>query len=581
MKGKKNNRPVRRFLRVGIITLLIAGLCSGCGGIGSGAASGEDLAVEDTAYDSVLQEYKQACAENSAEWLNAPEGFEEKYPDVDPLVMLNYHTAHANQLPDEENPFMIGGMYYDIDHDGDLELVLLQIQQYVTPFAIFVNDNDRPSELDLCDKKELAKRGETAKYNIYSNGVINVNTGDSHYYRLEKKDHKPKPVTLSEKEKEELPELEVTPKKEDLEDVSTKPEADKDKKDNKTKDSPEDKSDSEEKPDKEKEEEEDKDGKEDNDDKEEKKISFDKEKYVQAVNELLEAWREVESSEGGSSSYSEIPEYSTTIPLGEDGNRLYYGCYDFDKNGTDEVVIAAGDGSYHQPVGIYAFDGKKMVYLCKKMALGDRCSIADFSDGIFTLYGSGGATVGGIAIYRIGDDGYSTDYLNLFEYEFKDEDTVEIDNEIGDMDSETFLKKKEDIFSGTFDVPIDYKLLGEGDDSDTEDTEEQSGQEDSEEAEETEPSEEKTESETSEDSEDSEESGDESEETDDEDVSDEDDEDDESYEGDEGDEEADTDEENGDEEYDGPEDETDDTDESGDWETDPEETDDSYEENDL
>ena len=59
---------------------------------------------------------------------------------------------------------------------------------------------------------------------------------------------------------------------------------------------------------------------------------------------------------------------------------------DFLKNCHEPyVVIAAGDGSYHQPVGIYAFDGKKMVYLCKKMALGYRCSVADFSDGVFTL----------------------------------------------------------------------------------------------------------------------------------------------------------------------------------------------------
>ena len=121
--------------------------------------------------------------------------------------------------------------------------------------------------------------------------------------------------------------------------------------------------------------------------------------------------------------HPELPWY-TGIIANRERNDLYYGFYDFDGNGVPELVIAAGDDSYQAPEAVYAFDGTKMVYLCKEQALGERATLSVMPDGTFVVRGSSGAAAGVCAIYRIAADGYSTDLLEVMEYEFSEDGTV-------------------------------------------------------------------------------------------------------------------------------------------------------------
>ena len=46
-----------------------------------------------------------------------------------------------------------------------------------------------------------------------------------------------------------------------------------------------------------------------------------------------------------------------------------------------EKIVAAGTDDYCQPVGIYAFDGTQLLYLCPEQALGERSGVT-FTDGM-------------------------------------------------------------------------------------------------------------------------------------------------------------------------------------------------------
>jgi len=153
--------------------------------------------------------------------------------------------------------------------------------------------------------------------------------------------------------------------------------------------------------------------------------------------------------------HPELPWYTAVIanPVRND---LYYGWYDFDQNGTPELVIAAGDEDYRQPMAIYSFDGEKMVYLCKEHPLGERSVLTYFSDGLFAVHGSGGAAVGSITLWRIAADGFGTEIVDNINYEYKDEHTVTYTPELGNVSAEGFHMA--DYMTG-FSVPIEYTLF--------------------------------------------------------------------------------------------------------------------------
>ena len=68
----------------------------------------------------------------------------------------------------------------------------------------------------------------------------------------------------------------------------------------------------------------------------------------------------------------------------------------------------SGTDDFCQPVGIYAFNGSEMLYLCPDQALGERASVT-YTDDLFFIHGSGGAATGSIIVYRIAPDGCSTE----------------------------------------------------------------------------------------------------------------------------------------------------------------------------
>ena len=169
--------------------------------------------------------------------------------------------------------------------------------------------------------------------------------------------------------------------------------------------------------------------------------------YAALTNDALKDFDE--------SAHPELPWYTAVIanPV---RNNLYFGWYDFDTNGTSELVIAAGDEDHKQPMALYAFDGKKMVYLCKEHPLGERSSLTYFQDGLFAVQSSGGAATGCISLWRIAADGYSTEIINTVNYEYKDESTVVYTQESENASAEGFHIA--DYLTG-FSVPIEYTLF--------------------------------------------------------------------------------------------------------------------------
>ena len=155
--------------------------------------------------------------------------------------------------------------------------------------------------------------------------------------------------------------------------------------------------------------------------------------------------------------HPELPWYTAVIanPV---RNSLYYGWYDFDLNGVPELVIAAGDDTYQQPMGLYAFDGEKMVCLCKDHPLGERAFLAYFRDGLFATQGSGGAAVGSITLWRIAPDGWSTQIVDVVDYEYTDENTVIYTPQLGNVSAEDFDSSE---YLTGFNVPIEYTLFAE------------------------------------------------------------------------------------------------------------------------
>ena len=116
-------------------------------------------------------------------------------------------------------------------------------------------------------------------------------------------------------------------------------------------------------------------------------------------------------------------------------NSYYESFYDFDGNGVPEMLIAVGNDEYKTPIAVYAFDGQQMRYLCKEHPLGERAYLSR-ADGLFVVHGSGGAASGVLAVYRIADDGYSTEMVDVVDYEYSDADHVTYTPQMGKLSPE-------------------------------------------------------------------------------------------------------------------------------------------------
>ncbi len=185
--------------------------------------------------------------------------------------------------------------------------------------------------------------------------------------------------------------------------------------------------------------------------------AFDQAAYDAAAEEILGQFRQLRESgldNFDEDAHPQLPWY-TAVVASFPVSGLYYGYYDFDGNGVKELIVAAGDGAYFQPIGIYAFDGAQMRYLCSQQALGERASLS-YGDGLFCIRGSGGAADGAYTLYRIAPDGYSADVLEIVEYHYYDESTVEYTPTLGKMTAEEFRAMDLPL---DFDVPVTYELL--------------------------------------------------------------------------------------------------------------------------
>ena len=184
---------------------------------------------------------------------------------------------------------------------------------------------------------------------------------------------------------------------------------------------------------------------------------YDQAAYDAAVNAVLAEYRDLDMEDPSSfdeAAHPELPWY-TAIVANTLRNDLYYGFWDFDGNGVPELVIAAGDDQYQIPMGIYAFDGGKMVYLCKEQPLGER-AILTYTDGLFFVHASGGAASGAVAVYRIAPDGYGTDLIEIMDYEYQDPNTVIYTPQLGGMTPEEFAAY--DTVAG-FHEDVEYTLF--------------------------------------------------------------------------------------------------------------------------
>ena len=75
---------------------------------------------------------------------------------------------------------------------------------------------------------------------------------------------------------------------------------------------------------------------------------------------------------------------------------------------------------------------------------------------LFAVQGSGGAAVGSVALFRIAPDGYSTDLIEIMDYEYQNENTVTYTPELDNMSPQEF--EQGDYLRG-FDVPLYFKLF--------------------------------------------------------------------------------------------------------------------------
>ena len=189
---------------------------------------------------------------------------------------------------------------------------------------------------------------------------------------------------------------------------------------------------------------------------------YDRAAYDDAISAILDQYtdlRERGIENFDEAAHPQLPWYSAVVASWA-WNGLYYGTYDFDSNGVPELIVAAGTDDFCQPVGIYAFNGSEMLYLCPDQALGERASVT-YTDDLFFIHGSGSAATGSIIVYRIAPDGYSTEIVEIMDYEYIDAETAVFTPELGNMTAEEL--QSHDYLRG-FSVPVEYTRFADSHD---------------------------------------------------------------------------------------------------------------------
>ena len=159
-----------------------------------------------------------------------------------------------------------------------------------------------------------------------------------------------------------------------------------------------------------------------------------RDEYIQVIQAGAEALGDYDEN-----AHPELPWY-TAVLLRYAENRYFEGYYDFDGNGIPEMLIATGDDSYMTTLAVYAFDGQSVRYLCKDHPLGER-SYLSLVDDLFVVHGSGGAASGILAIYRIAEDGWGTDLIDVIDYQYSDEQHVTYTPQLGNISPDEVVSR--------------------------------------------------------------------------------------------------------------------------------------------
>jgi hypothetical protein len=147
-----------------------------------------EICYNNSVYNSILQEYQNACGVESNEYLVNLDKYMEIYPDVNPYVLLRYHeAAHYSEGKDE--PFELKYTFFDIDGNGTQELIIAQ--SYVGDgwadqnmiCDIYTTDGNSP--IKLFDEITLLQGTvDIPTVFIFDSGLICCGSGDGSYYKM-------------------------------------------------------------------------------------------------------------------------------------------------------------------------------------------------------------------------------------------------------------------------------------------------------------------------------------------------------------------------------------------------------------
>lgn len=101
---------------------------------------------------------------------------------------------------------------------------------------------------------------------------------------------------------------------------------------------------------------------------------------------------------------------------------VFYAYYDIDGNGTQELIIAAGDPDLgvSNPAfspwyyDLYGFDGVNVVHIFSEMEFGYRTNFLLCENGMIEVFYSASAAESGVDFYKIADDGIKTELVDSF-----------------------------------------------------------------------------------------------------------------------------------------------------------------------
>lgn len=131
------------------------------------------------AYDEIIEKYKEACSIEESEWFSNLEYYHSKYKALNTEILTFYHTSeHYDDIINDDMPIVLVYTYYDIDHNGVLELIIAMGITEVLCFDIYTYDGT--TAVKLFENEDIH-----TSYQIYTNGIISKYQDDIAYYMID------------------------------------------------------------------------------------------------------------------------------------------------------------------------------------------------------------------------------------------------------------------------------------------------------------------------------------------------------------------------------------------------------------